>query len=773
MGILAAIMNEEFKVPDSDAKTIDLLLDAWEEMVEQGERPAPEIICRDYPHLLAEFVSKTEKLAHVANQLKPNEMTQLSDPDGAPELKPAEEIQWKCDASRLRYHAHGGLGIVFRGFDQQLHRDIAIKFIRERRRHNPLDIQRFRVEAEITSRLDHPGVAPVHGYGLTENGVPFYAMRMVEGQTLQQFIDDYHARLKKDELPREHSLDFRKLLSSFVSVCNTIEYAHTRGVINCDIKPGNVMLGKYGETVVLDWGCAKYVGSEGKAKSVGEESLKPLSDTGGDSASGGTGGTPIYMSPEQHAQAEDVGSSSDIYGLGVTLYRLITGRPPFPPDSSLSKIRESVIRGKYSKPTDLCPWIPKALEAICLKAMSLAPEDRYSSAEEMAKDLERYLGDEEVIAYAEPLSRRVSRLMRRHRGVSRVLLISAIVLILFSTVFAGIMGQLANRESYARHEATLMRNRSLQVAARSAATSMALKINDAWRILEIESNSQHLLEEMQGPGNQMDPTQWEDIQQWLVKRAQSQEKATQASSWFLCNAEGVQIARYPLEDDTGTIYDSIGSNYSHRDYFHGNGNDLIVGEQGSPPHIEDINLSTVYQSSNTADLKVAFSIPIWSTGNRGGERQFLGVLGYSVELGRFAVLQDEAEGRLMHEISVLVNMRGSQNDKNSQFGMILQHPDLQAMLQKLNPNLSDIPRLTEDELNTIENHRSQRIEQIHEAGFAASTTDVLLIDDYVDPFDVMTSPSYVAACEPVCVVGRSSKSFNTGWLVIVQGLSSE
>ncbi|HCS51983.1 MAG TPA: hypothetical protein DIW81_10380, partial [Planctomycetaceae bacterium] len=135
-------MTEEFRVPDSDAKTIDLLLDAWEEMVEQGERPAPEIICRDHPHLLAEFVSKTEKLAQVADQLKPNEMTQLSDPEGSPEPIPAEEIQWKCDVRRLRYHAHGGLGIVFRGFDQQLHRDVAIKFIRERRRHNPLDTQR-------------------------------------------------------------------------------------------------------------------------------------------------------------------------------------------------------------------------------------------------------------------------------------------------------------------------------------------------------------------------------------------------------------------------------------------------------------------------------------------------------------------------------------------------------------------------------------------------------------------------------------------------------
>ncbi len=767
--------TEEFRVPDSDAQTMDFLLDAWEEAMERGDVTAPEIICKDYPHLLDEFVNKTEMLARVHGKLAPK--TQVPSPGplapGQPEAVPSSLIHWDTDVSGLAYHAHGGLGIVFRGFDQQLHRDVAVKFIRERRRRNPLDLQRFRVEAEITSRLDHPGVAPVHGYGMTDSGVPFYTMRMVEGQTLQQRIDAFHNKMRREEHPGERSLEFRKLLSSFISVCNTIEYAHTRGVINCDIKPGNVMLGKYGETVVLDWGCAKYVGSAGRAKSVGEESLKPLSDTGGSSVSGSTGGTPIYMSPEQHAQAEDIGPPSDTYGLGVTLYRLITGQPAFSPDNSLPQIRESVLRGKFRKPKDVCPWLSKALEAICLKAMALDPEDRYESAAALAQDLERYLGDEEVDAYVEPFSRRMARLMRRHRGISQVILLSALTLILFSSVFAVVMGRSATREAAAREQAMTMRNRSLQLAARSAATSMALKINDAWRILEIESNSRRLQDGMAGPGNDPNPQQWSEVQAVLNEMAATHAQATQASSWFLCNKEGVQVARYPLLDDDGTKYDSIGRNLSYRDYFHGNGHDLAAGEVGTPPHIEDIHLSAVYQSSNTADLKVAFSIPVWSKTNGNGDREFLGVLGYSVELGRFAVLRDEAESRRLRESSVLVDLRNPEGTASSQYGMILQHPELSALLQNKNPSLSAIPRLNGEELETIEQHRTERINQIHEAGFAASTSDVLLIQNYTDPFDDTGSSSYIAACEPVCVVGRPSGSFNTGWLVIVQESASD
>jgi len=765
--------TDEFRASESsDADVIEDLLDEWEAAVSHGESPLPHEICREHPHLLPEFIQKTRMLSKVDQNLN-HEATERQDLEArSPEPAPCDELDWTSDVARLTYHAHGGLGIVFRGFDQKLHRDLAIKFIRERRRTNPIDVQRFRVEAEITSRLDHPGVAPVHGYGLTESGVPFYAMRMVEGQTLQECIDDFHTRFsQKDKHPGGQSLEFRKLLTSFISVCKTIEYAHTRGVINCDIKPGNVMLGKYGETVVLDWGCAKYVGSEGRAESVGEESLKPLSDTGDSASEYATGGTPIYMSPEQHAHADDVGPLSDIYGLGVTLYRLITGQPAFRPDNGLAKVREQVLRGRFRKPTDVCPWISKALEAICLKAMSLAPDDRYQSPGELAAELERYLGDEEVGAYVEPLSRRLARLMRRHRGVSNVIMVSTVVLILFSSIFAVMMGQLATRETVARQQATELRNHSLQLAARSAATSMALKINDAWRILEIESNSQLLINQMIEEGNATENPDWSRLQKWLLLRAAEHETATRASSWFLCNAEGKQIARSPLYDEEEEIYQSIGKNYAHRDYFHGNGRDLMVGEVGSPPHVTDIHLSAVYQSSNTSDLKVAFSIPVWSDRQQGIEREFLGVLGFSVELGRFAVLRDESEGQLREEISVLVDLRNHGKNGNFLYGTILQHPALNKTLLEENPQLQDLPKVKDEYLDVIEAHRQKRVEQIHDSGFAAPTTDVLLINNYSDPFDKADSVSYIAACEPVCVVGRPARSFNTGWLVIVQGVS--
>ncbi len=765
--------------PMSDEETLDLLLDDWEDAIERGSDPVPEIICRNYPHLLEQFVTKTKLIAQAEGNLgraesgfKPAKSRKNIEPP------PSQKISWKSNIEQLDYHAHGGLGIVFRGFDMKLHRDVAIKFIRERRRHNPLDVQRFRIEAEITSRLDHPGVAPVHGYGVTDTGVPFYAMRMVEGQTLQQRIEAFHSKLKKEPHTGEQSIEFRQLLSSFVSVCNTIEYAHSRGILNCDIKPGNIMLGKYGETVVLDWGCAKYIGSAGKAQIVGEESLRPLSDTGGSEPDGSTGGTPIYMSPEQHTQAENIGPSSDIYCLGVTLYRLITGQPAFSPENSLPKIRELVIRGKFRKPTSLCPWISKALEAICLKAMSLSPEDRYASAAEMARDLERYLADEEVAAYAEPLSRRLARLMRRHRGVSQVLMVSVAAIFLLSTASALVMRNLALNETAAKEQANQakdlahrMRDRSLQLAARSAATSMALKINDAWRILEIESNTELLRQSMLNNKNSRENT----IQQWLNEKAAKHERETDAASWFICNATGEQIARFPYYEDPEKkiVYKSIGQNFSHRDYFTGYGYDLKEGENRTSKHITNIHLSAVYQSSNTANLKVAFSIPIWSQYENGSERKFLGILGYSVELGQFAVLQDEAESASFQQLSILVDLRQyAQAPGRSQHGLILQHPKLKKLLQTKSPRIDDLPRLNESLLQQVDRYRKKRVEQIRRSGFAASTGDVLLLHNVQDSFETNGSPLITVACEPVCVVGRSGEDFDTGWMVIVEELSS-
>ena len=174
---------------------------------------------------------------------------------------------------------------------------------------------------------------PVYGLGTYGGGRPFYAMRFIKGDSLKEAIARFHAddELKKD--PGRRSLDLRKLLRRFTDVCNAIDYAHSRGVLHRDIKPGNVIVGKHGETLVVDWGLAKAVGRADPTS--GERTLVPSSASGSaETIPGSVLGTPAYMSPEQAAgDLEQLGPRSDVYSLGATLYCLLTGRPPFEGDA--------------------------------------------------------------------------------------------------------------------------------------------------------------------------------------------------------------------------------------------------------------------------------------------------------------------------------------------------------------------------------------------------------------------------------------------------------
>jgi eukaryotic-like serine/threonine-protein kinase len=318
---------------------------------------------------------------------------------------------------KVRDHAEGGLGIVFVARDEELNREVALKEIKPEYADNLARQSRFLIEAEITGGLEHPGIVPVYGLGHYDDGRPYYAMRFIRGDSLKDAIKIFHADPTQKKDPGARALALQKLLRRFLDVCNAVAYAHSRGVLHRDLKPDNVMVGRFGETLVVDWGLAKAVGQSGTVDVSTLPESPVLSPSSGSAATlpGSVVGTPSYMSPEQAAGRLDLlGSPSDVYSLGATLYTLLTGRIPFF-EKELTELLRKVERGEFPRPREFAPWLDPALEAITLKAMALKPEARYASPRTLADDLERWLADEPVAAYPEPLARRARRWARKHR----------------------------------------------------------------------------------------------------------------------------------------------------------------------------------------------------------------------------------------------------------------------------------------------------------------------------------------------------------------------
>jgi eukaryotic-like serine/threonine-protein kinase len=280
-------------------------------------------------------------------------------------------------------------------------------------------------------------------------------MRFIRGDSLKEAIGQFHAtfdlRTKTGSAARisqiastgptgpraSRDLELRKLLRRFMDVCNAIDYAHSRGVIHRDIKPANIIVGRHGETLVVDWGLAKLIGRVESGADSGERRLMPSSASGSaETIPGSAMGTPAYMSPEQaEGQLDRLGPRSDVYSLGATLYCLLTGQPPF--SGEVFEVIRAVQRGEFRTPRQLDPSIDLALEAVCLKAMALKPDDRYSTARALADDVERWIADEPVSARREAASARLARWARRHRTAVAAMglsLATAVVLLTVSNV---------------------------------------------------------------------------------------------------------------------------------------------------------------------------------------------------------------------------------------------------------------------------------------------------------------------------------------------------
>ncbi|MCE9606682.1 MAG: tetratricopeptide repeat protein [Planctomycetia bacterium] len=372
----------------------------------------------------------------------------------------------------LRPHARGGLGEVFVAMDEEVKREVALKQILPRQADNDTSRTRFMIEAEVTGSLEHPGVVPVYGLGKQIDGRPYYAMRFIRGMSLEDAIEQYHAAgfLPKSD-PAARALELRNLLTRFVAVCNTIEYAHSRGIAHRDIKPENIMLGPYGETLVVDWGLARPFGDvhvhADSDDDSGVGSSISASTTNRPTQMGSIVGTPQFMSPEQAMGRLDlVGPASDVYSLGATLYCLLTDQAAFIA-ADVRKVLMDVQRGVFPPPRQVKRDVPIGLDAVCRKAMSLKPEDRYSAAKTLADDIEKWLADEPVSALPESRLQRWQRWTRRHKTWTRA---AAVAIVAVATVAgtayvreAGLRSDLQTAladEELARNEAEKARRRA-------------------------------------------------------------------------------------------------------------------------------------------------------------------------------------------------------------------------------------------------------------------------------------------------------------------------
>jgi serine/threonine-protein kinase len=376
----------------------------------------------------------------------------------------------------VAHHRQGGLGEVLLADDTELHRKVALKRIRTDRCHDASSKRDFLREAEITAKLEHPGVVPVLGLVHDADGQPYYAMRFIEGESLNDAVQRFHEADKNPKRdPGERSLALRELLNRFVAVCNTIAYAHSRGVLHRDLKPQNIMLGKYGETLVVDWGLAKSFERSDEARADGEETVRPSSSQpeGQETRAGDIKGAPGYMSPEQASgRIDEIGTASDVFALGATLYAILTGVAPYKGQGAVLKAG----RAEFAAPRNVKSQVPAALEAICLKAMALKPEDRYTTAKGLAEDVEKWLADEPVEAWREPFRIRARRWGRRHRA-----LVSGLAaLFLTVLVLGGAAGAWYQRYLAERHAEAVQREAEQRKGA-EAALAEAQRLMDRMR----------------------------------------------------------------------------------------------------------------------------------------------------------------------------------------------------------------------------------------------------------------------------------------------------
>jgi serine/threonine protein kinase/predicted Zn-dependent protease len=360
----------------------------------------------------------------------------------------------------LEIIGRGGMGVVYRARHVLLERFVALKLVRHiTPEHNePL---RFVAEAQVTGQIEHPNIVPVHEVGADEHGRPYFVMKLVRGRSLGQIL----VALEKRDPATVRDFPLRRLLNIFCDVCQAVAFAHSKGVLHRDLKPGNVMIGDFGEVLLMDWGLAKKISApdtpalspnrsrkrDGAMETIPapapDSEVHTVRDHRHETSARFVAGTPEYMSPEQAlGESAALKPRSDVYSLGAVLFELLTYRPPhLDPDTTRLIARITTEPVRFPPPSPHRSRVPKALRAIALKALALNPEHRYPSAVELLQDVRAYLEDRPVSACPDTLFDQTARLFRRHGPIISTIAAALLVLSVGASVALWQLGESERR----------------------------------------------------------------------------------------------------------------------------------------------------------------------------------------------------------------------------------------------------------------------------------------------------------------------------------------
>ena len=352
----------------------------------------------------------------------------------------------------------GGMGIVHQARDLRIRRPVAMKVIRTASQFSRENVLRFVEEAQLTGQLQHPNIVPVYEIGLDDQGEVFYTMKFVRGTTLDEVLRDL--RLGKEDAIKKYSLP--ALLIIFQKICDAVAYAHSMGVVHRDLKPDNVMLGEYGEVLVMDWGLAKKIAHGMADEHLGDTKPEPPPPDlrGFQTLNGLIVGTPPYIAPEAaRGELEKIDPRSDIYVLGAILYAMLTLRPPYP-GKEFGELIEQIVSGKFAHPSSYNTpakkgarkgagevagqgedaaleyallhlpnrRVPEGLAAIVLKGMAYEIEDRYQSVAAFQTDITAWQSGFAPKAERAGLRRQITLWAARHKT-------NVVLFIIFAVLF--------------------------------------------------------------------------------------------------------------------------------------------------------------------------------------------------------------------------------------------------------------------------------------------------------------------------------------------------